>query len=562
MSKKKPSAVTPAPLPKPPRAARPWMLLAFVLVSGAVLMSLEIVGSRVLAPHFGSTTFVWGSLISIVLGALAIGYKVGGHVADRWPHRWLLAAVGMAAGLMILIVPAAGYDVCDWTRKVRLGNRFGPLVSSLILFLFPSVFLGMVSPFAVKLSSRSVATIGNIAGTLYSLSTVGSIIGTLATAFFLIGVLGVKNILLTIALVQIGISAVLLVTSRLNRAPIAASAMAAGAMAAGVMLAVAVPMAAAPLQNKFARLVYETDSVYHSIRVVDAHGHRQLKFDQMTESTIQLDPEANYPPKSPFYTDLFHLAKVFNPDLRRVLIIGGGGGIGARQFTDPKYYPDTHVDMVEIDPKVVDVCRRFFYLGDDTNDRLDVHVEDGRIFVKNATAKYDLVILDAFTVGGQIPWHLTTREFMQEIRDRLTPNGLVLSNLITAVDGPKAMLLRSELLTYRAAFAQVYVFPETEGPREDRNTYQQNNVMMIGSNRADRLSPETIIQRMRELSERQEIPVADLGWQTSPVDLEAEGISLDGAVVLTDDFCPTDLYDTQPWPGYRPPKQRYLRQSP
>ena len=229
--KKKPSRPASAPEPVEEHHS-PRILLGFVLVSGAVLMSLEIAGSRVLAPYFGSSAFVWGSLIGIFLGALSIGYKVGGMLADRWPHRWMLAAAGAGAGLLILLVPVLADPVCSWADGVGMGPRYAPLVSSLVLFLAPSALLGVVSPFAIKLASQSITRIGNVAGTLYSLSTVGSIVGTIGTAFYLIPWLGLRSILLTIGLLQIAVSVVLLASSRRDRIPMAAAGIVVGLLLA------------------------------------------------------------------------------------------------------------------------------------------------------------------------------------------------------------------------------------------------------------------------------------------------------------------------------------------
>ena len=166
-----------------------------VFGSGAVLMALEIVGSRILAPYFGSSVYVWGSLISIFLAALSAGYYFGGVAADRWPRAGALALALAAAGVLILVLPLASRSILEMFSARDLGPRASPLLASVVLFVLPSLLLGMTSPFAIKLAATDLATVGNTAGVLYAISTAGSIAGTLLTAFALIPAMGVRAIL-------------------------------------------------------------------------------------------------------------------------------------------------------------------------------------------------------------------------------------------------------------------------------------------------------------------------------------------------------------------------------
>src|SRR3990172_4148128 len=207
-------------------AANPWLLHAVVFVCGAVLMGLEIVGSRILAPYFGNSIFVWGSLISVVLAALSLGYWLGGIAADRWPRLSVLGVLIAVPGIMIALLPFAYPALNRAIATGDLGTRLSPLVSCAVLFLVPSVFLGTISPFAVRLQARAVASVGTTAGGLYAVSTAGSIAGTLITAFYLITILGVGNIVhglgLTLLLTAAG---VFLGDRRVGRASVALLAM-------------------------------------------------------------------------------------------------------------------------------------------------------------------------------------------------------------------------------------------------------------------------------------------------------------------------------------------------
>src|SRR3989449_8483454 len=158
-------------------------------------MALEIVGSRILAPYFGSSVYVWGSLISIFLAALSAGYYLGGVAADRWPRAGTLALALAVAGALILMLPMVSRPILETFSAWDLGPRASPLLASVVLFVLPSLLLGMTSPFAIKLAATNLATVGNTAGVLYAISTAGSIAGTLLTAFVLIPTIGVRAIL-------------------------------------------------------------------------------------------------------------------------------------------------------------------------------------------------------------------------------------------------------------------------------------------------------------------------------------------------------------------------------
>src|SRR5207245_6097695 len=161
-------------------------------------MALEIVGSRILAPYFGSSVYVWGSLISIFLAALSAGYYFGGVAADRWPRAGALALALAAAGVLILVLPLVSRSILETVTLWDLGPRASPLLASVVLFVLPSLLLGMTSPFAIKLAATNLATVGATAGVLYAISTAGSIAGTLLTAFVLIPAMGVRAILDTL----------------------------------------------------------------------------------------------------------------------------------------------------------------------------------------------------------------------------------------------------------------------------------------------------------------------------------------------------------------------------
>ncbi len=188
--------------------ARPLDLLVYgvAFLSGGVLLGLEIVASRILAPYFGNSVYVWGSLISVFLLALSIGYWLGGVLADRRPTLGTLALILVTAAAFILVLPLVYLPVGRFVSELNLEFRFSVLLISVLFFLVPSVLMGMVSPFAIKLSATVLEEIGRTSGRVYAISTLGSISGALAVSFFLIQWLGTRAIIVVLGLILLVLS--------------------------------------------------------------------------------------------------------------------------------------------------------------------------------------------------------------------------------------------------------------------------------------------------------------------------------------------------------------------
>jgi MFS family permease len=169
------------------------LVYGIVFVNGAVLMGFEILGSRVLAPSFGNSIFVWGSLIGVFMAGMSLGYFLGGWLGDHWPSRYFFALLLALPGLFLLIFPYYAFSVSDLIANYDFGPRGGPFLASLVLFLVPSIFIGAVSPYAFVLAVRDLRSAGRSVGALYAISTVGSIFGTIGTAFYLILWLGTSS---------------------------------------------------------------------------------------------------------------------------------------------------------------------------------------------------------------------------------------------------------------------------------------------------------------------------------------------------------------------------------
>lgn len=498
------------------------LLRPFVVVAGAVIMALEIVGSRILAPYFGNSIFVWGSLITVFLIALSLGYFVGGKAADRWPSRRCVGAVGIAGGLLVLLVPFTAQALCEAAVSANMGPRVGPLLCCGVLFLPPSLVLAMTSPLAIRIEATDLASVGNTAGTLYALSTLGSIVGTIGTAFFLIPEMGVRNIVIAAGCLSI-LSGLLM----LPRRP-------------GIVLPAAVTFGLAASGYGLARVpfgppghgtVFAAESHYHNISVHDTDGKRSLQFGRFVESGIHLAPPYETTCE---YTNMLHLARVFAPDPEKILFVGGGGGVAPRRFR--RDLPKAWIDLVEIDPAVIDVSRRYFFFRQDP--RMRTHATDGRMFIQASRAAYGIVVLDAYTINGQVPFHLMTLEFLRDVRGRLTQDGAVIMNLISGLHGQHGKLYRAMLATFGRAFSQVYVFPRDYTSVKDTDVLR--NIMLVATQTQHRLTHEEVVQRAHRLVASQKVTVPDLVQYAGDL-LPAEMTREDDLLPLTDDHAPVEL---------------------
>jgi len=498
-------------------------LKLLVVCAGAVLMSLEIAGSRVLAPHFGNSVFVWGSLISVFLIALSGGYYLGGRLADRHPSQVLLNSIGAGVALLIFAIALFAHDTCEWLVERGLGERSGPLVASMLLFLPPSVGLGVVSPFAIRLATQSVDSVGKVSGTVYALSTMGSIAGTLLTTFALVPLVGLTAILK-------GLAVALLLVSVLTVPVWKRVELLAGTAVVALVACVCLfspPPSRTPLRPDDV-VVLDVDTPYHHISVVDNGDLREMRFDRYIESAIRKTPPY---PSLLGYTKYFHLPFLAQPEIRRSLFIGAGGGVGPRAFH--MHDPEMLIDVVDIDPKVLEIARTHFGLTDTAAIR--TIAEDGRRFVQKTDSRYDCVIVDAFTIGGRIPFHLVTTEFLTRCRDKMSPTGVFLINVNSAIEGRRARIFHAMHRTMETVFPHTYVFAPDFRTAGKRSTI---NIILVATKSQQCIAPEQWEARARQHESNSYVKRDDM--QRMVADLLVSLPDTSQAPIFTDDYAPIE----------------------
>lgn len=476
-----------------------------VTVGGGVLMALEILASRVLAPHFGSSVYVWGSIISVFLAALSIGYVWGGRLADRDPTlpglgRWI-ALAAIAQGLLLLFArPAVAF------LAAATGNSsWGTLVTTALLFGVPSVMMGVISPYAVRLRVDDPTRLGGTVGSLYALSTAGSLAGTLGCTFALVPYLDLdQGLALLLALTAI--TALVALGAGFRRE------WAAGLAAAGMLLlslsgAVA---SGAPPEG----LLYEQMTPYQTIQVRDENGVRKLSSDSISHGAMDLETGIT----TQAYPRMAAGALVYQPKIESMLVLGLGAGFAGTHLQ--RYLPGLEVDFVDIDPAMANVARRYFRFEDGPKRR--VHIADARRFLDQSDRKWDYIYCDTY-IGLSVPFHLTTREFLLEVRDHLNPGGVFGLNLAGNYQAP---FPRAIYRTVADVFPHVRTY----------NVPGLINMLVLAT--PEPLEPGTDLQaRAGQLDAQYGF---DLPLQEALRLATREEIDFAGTPVLTDGFAPVD----------------------
>lgn len=490
---------------------RDRLLAVLVFTSGFGILALEMSAARLLAPFFGMSLVIWANLIGLVMVALAVGYLVGGRWADRDPRRrvpyQIVAWAGFYAGLIPLLARPVLNLAATGFQDLAVDILLGSLVALLALFAVPVVLLACVGPFAIRLQAESVDTTGRTAGGIYALSTAGSLVGTFLPVLVTIPALGTRATFLLISLLLLAVSLAGLF-QRAGRG--------AWAYVPLPLIVVGTSLLSATSPVKAAEgLLYEAESPYHYIQVVEEDGERRLLLNEGGAIHSVYHPDRIL---SGGIWDFFLLAPFFSPDTEAdevgsLLLIGLAGGTVARQYTS--VYGPIPIDGVEIDPGVVDAGRAFFGM-----DWLNLRpiVEDGRRFLLETGEVYDVIAVDAYR-QPYIPFYLTTREFFQAARDHLTPGGVVAVNAArTASDARLVEVLAG---TMGDVFEGVYLL---DAPGE-------TNTLVIGTQEEARLGP--VYGNLIRLSDPTLLQVAS--WASDRIRLyEGDG------PVFTDDRAPVE----------------------
>lgn len=489
-------------------------LSMIVFVTGGCVLIVEIVATRILSPYYGNTIFTVSSVITIILAALSIGYYSGGRMADRYPSQEWFYRLILLSGLSLLIFQSIGSVALPIVADT-LPITTGPLVSALALFFLPAVLMGMLSPYAIKLQTLITpqAGVGTVAGKIFFWSTAGSIIGSLLAGFVFIPRIGIQQIILSTALLLILLGLLPLLRLDMRRARI-------WFFVCLFVTTIAITMYSA--QHASANVLYNNDGVYERLLVYDGDYHgRPTRFfqqDRSSSAAMFLDSDDLVYD----YTKYYALYKLFTPNVKNALVIGGGA------YSIPKALlsdiPNAHVDVAEIEPALYDLAQQYFKLA--PSPRLTNYIEDGRRFLRRNDKRYDLIFSDVYQSLYSIPDHFTTQEFFVIAKSRLQPGGMFIANLIGDLSRQQPSFLLSEIRTFQTVFPNSYVFAVT-----DPGSVQPQNVMVVGYN-----SDQKIDVNSPTIRNSSNVIIRDLG--SKRVDMDR--FELSPYPILKDNFAPVE----------------------
>ena len=455
-----------------------WLLILLVFVSGASSLAVELSASRLLAPYFGTSLFVWANLIGLILLYLTIGYYLGGRLADRYPRPEVLYTLTIIAAFLISMIPFLSRPILQWSQisfaTYSVGVFYGSLVSVILLFAVPMILLGCVSPFAIRLRIERLGKSGRTAGQLYAISTAGSILGTFLPVLFLIPTIGTYRTFFTIAVALLLVSIVGLASTRFDSTASRRRRINSSFLPILLLIPMALsilsiqgPIKAADGSNGGGVLITERESIYNYIQVVQVGDETQLIMNEGVGIHSIYNPNSIL---TQGYWDNFLVAPYFNKppftqsQVHRVGLIGLGGGTAAREFTAA--YGPIPIDGVEIDSTIVNLGRQYFHM---TEPNLHVIIQDGRYYLQTTSQKYDVICIDTYQ-QPYVPFQFTTQEFFKTVRDHLTPTGVVAVNAgRTSTD---YRLVEALAQTMHSVFQNVYIM----------DTERFTNSLVIGTN--------------------------------------------------------------------------------
>jgi spermidine synthase len=453
----------------PRRAEGVGILGVASFLCGAAVMVLEMAGSRVVAPYMGTSLVVWTALIGIIMASLSAGYWLGGVAADLRPERKLLARIILLAAIFTALMALVANPLLSFLSSAFDSLYVSSVSAALLLFTIPGLLLGMVSPFIVRLAMRDVGTSGATVGRFSALSSAGSIFGTFLGGFVLISFFASGTILLLVA-ATLAFTALLIYRSVWKRA----------ALLVVVFLAASVTTEVSGMPW---RLVGEhIETPYNHIWIAET-----MRSSGRRVRIMMTDPEGA---QSVMYTDnptelvsdytkFYDLAFHYNPGAKKILMLGGGGYCVPRHVMEE--HPDISMDVVEIDPGVTSAARRYFHLRGLPG--LSIHHEDARIFLNRAAKDprrretYDAVFADVFGASYSIPFHLATVEAARAMYDMLTPGGVLISNVISSLEGPRSLVFQGIHASLASAFPRLLIFPATRSEPQFRTSRQ--NIMIV-----------------------------------------------------------------------------------
>lgn len=471
-----------------------YFLLSFI--EGGAVMAAELLGAKMLAPYFGSSLYVWATVLAITLGGLAIGYFLGGILSYKNKNPLTLFYVLLAAAMFTVLMPFTSKIVL-WA--IGLHALIPSVIASSICILLPPVLMmGMVSPLIIRTITSEVDQSGRAAGAIYAISTVGGIISTFAFGFYIIPTFGLTVPSVITGLVLGTIPALIVLRNKEK-----------GKAIGFFLLCIWAYSTAGFKGNSAINVVYSTEGLLGQLTVIDyphlskdsvIDGHVRWLFVNRISQTMYDSLADESQKQEKYFTYVYRISDYLDslPKNSNVLLLGLGGGSIVKRLSEKGFT----VDVCELDTRIAEVAKRYFYVSDNVN----ITVDDARHFIKTSKKKYDVIIFDTFK-GEDPPNHVFTVESLEETKKMLNNKGVIFVNSMGYIDGKIGKAMRSIYKTFLAAGFHVEVLPTDPDP-------DQRNLLFHASFGKIKHNPAFIAQSAIDLKDavilKDEYPVLDI----------------------------------------------------
>ncbi len=507
--------------------------------TGALIMIVELLGTRFIAPSFGASLYIWTALITVTLIALSAGYATGGHLADKRPSPNILYGIIFASGLCLLVVLLIRNPILH--GATTLGSRLGALTAATVLFGPPLFLLGMVSPFSVKLCTKKLSKLGDIVGWLYATSTFGSFVGTLSAGFLLLPHFNNITVLVFCAAALSLLASIYFFFFRKKIMPAAVTA-------AVIILATLVAYRSSVLpsgteffqgEEKQWETVYQTNSFYGRIRIIDfpEEKKRVLLNDGLTQGRY------NYGTKKPAVSFPYVLTDLLleqKKDPENALVLGLGAGFVPKLLREK--FPDMEITAVEINPVMVEVADNYFDLiPHDDNSKFHIYMGDARYWVQKCSETFDYIVLDTF-LGDNTPSHLLSYEMFRDLRTILADDGALAINIFGSLKSEQSKLIQAVVKTMKQGhtldadrteplFEHVQLFSYEA-------TSTAHNLYMLAYNGPEKKRKDRLLHYVASW-DKEWLRIANYSLKDQTAHLD----STEDAPILTDNYNPAEFLD-------------------
>jgi len=439
------------------------LLLALSFIEGGSLMATELLSARMLAPYFGSSLFVWATVLALTLGGLTIGYFLGGNLSMHERKDKILLATLLYSGMMVMIMPFTAQWVLNFAH--HLAFRDAVITAALIIIIPPVVGMGMVSPLMVANLDESAETSGKRAGLVYAISTTGGITFTFLFGFYVIPYYGLIFPSIITGFVLGLVPAILIFKNGWKKPGVFLMVF---ALSGGYFLW------QRNLSSNTINILYQKEGILGQVMVADIpvvyEGHvqpeRTLFVNRVIQTSFNLN-NSKYNDHAYFNVSTDIISGF--PEGSEMLLLGLGGGVLATDAVKKGF----KVDAVELDERIIEVASDYFSLPSEVK----VFRDDARRFINKSNKKYDLIVFDLFR-GEETPAHVFTAESMSKARKMLKPGGLALINSNGYYRGEIGKGNRSLYKTIRGMglFTEIYLTDSLE---------EKSNSVFVFSNSMD-----------------------------------------------------------------------------